>query len=191
MNDRVQESIGNRHPQFAPHGVYPCLGDDSWIAISVTTDQQFQALCEAIGHSSLVEDSRFSTMSSRLQNQDELDLIIAEWTHQQDQQEAMRKFQSRGVPAGAVLTNQQLLEDPHFEARGFFEEATHPDTGTHRYIGMPWKLSDTPVHIRLPAPGLGEHNDRVLGEILGLTSDELRSLEERDVIGNVPLSARE
>ncbi|MDP6453581.1 MAG: CoA transferase [SAR202 cluster bacterium] len=191
MNDRVQESIGNRHPQFAPHGVYPCLGDDSWIAISVTTDVQFQALCEAIGHPSLVEDSRYFTMSSRLRNQDDLDLVIGEWTSRQDQNEAMQSLQSRGIPAGAVLTNQQLLEDPHFEARGFFEEATHPDTGTHRYIGMPWKLSDTPVHIRLPSPGLGEHNDHVLGEILGVTSEKLRSLEERDVIGDVPLTARD
>ena len=191
MNDRVQKSIGNRHPQFAPHGVYPCRGDDSWITIAVTTDEQFRSLCEVIGSPSLSDDTRYSTMSSRLQNQDELDRIIGEWTRQQDQYEAMHLLQSRKVPAGAVLTNRQLLEDPHFQARGFFEESTHPDAGTHRYIGMPWKLSDTPVHIRLPAPGLGQHNHQVLGEILGLTSDELRSLEERDVIGDVPLSARE
>ena len=191
MNDRVQESIGNRHPQFAPHGVYQCRGDDNWITIAVTTDEQFRSLCEAMENLSLADDPRFSTMSSRLQNQDDLDRAIGEWTRQQDQHEAMHLLQSLKVPAGAVLTNQQLLEDPHFEARGFFEESEHPDAGTHRYAGMPWKLSDTPVHIRLPAPGLGQHNDQVLGEILGLTSEDLRSLEDRDVIGDVPLSARE
>ena len=191
MNDRVQESIGNRHPQFAPHGVYPCLGDDAWLAIAVKSDKQFRSLCEAIEHPTLANDLRYSSGSNRLQNQDELDRIIGEWTRQQDQHEAMRLLQSQRIPAGAVLTNQQLLEDQHFEARGFFEEVTHPDVGTYRDIGMPWKLSDTPVHARLPAPGLGEHNDNVLGEILGLTADELCSLEERDVIGNVPLNTRE
>ena len=140
---------------------------------------------------SLANDLRYSAGSNRLQNQDELDRIIGVWTRQQDQHEAMRLLQSQRIPAGAVLTNQQLLEDQHFEARGFFEEITHPDVGTYRDIGMPWKLSDTPVHPRLPAPGLGEHNDNVLGEILGLTADELCSLEERDVIGNVPLNTRE
>jgi len=94
------------------------------------------------------------------------------------------------VPAGAVLSNRQIHEDPHFQARGFFEEVTHPDAGTHAQIGMPWKMSETPVHIRLPAPGLGQHNDFVLGEVLGLSADELQSLLECDVIGTEPLSAR-
>ena len=94
------------------------------------------------------------------------------------------------MPAGAVLTNKQLLEDPHFEARGFFEEVTSEDMGPRRYIGMPWKLSDTPVHIRLPSPGLGQHNDFVLGDILGLPPSELEKLAEAKIIGDEPLAAK-
>ena len=79
---------------------------------------------------------------------------------------------------------------PHLQARGFFEEVTHPDAGTHPHIGMPWKLSDTPVHIRLAAPCLGQHNDFILGDILGLDQAERERLANEDIIGTEPLSLR-
>ncbi|MDP7415221.1 MAG: CoA transferase [SAR202 cluster bacterium] len=187
MNDRVMSSVGNRHPRFAPHGVYPCQGEEAWVAITATTDVQFEALRDVMG---LAVDSRFVAMANRKANEDALDALIRDWTGRHEQYDTMHRLQERGVPAGAVLSNRQIHEDPHFQARGFFEEVTHPDAGTHAQIGMPWKMSETPVHIRLPAPGLGQHNDFVLGEVLGLSADELQSLLECDVIGTEPLSAR-
>jgi crotonobetainyl-CoA:carnitine CoA-transferase CaiB-like acyl-CoA transferase len=165
MNDRVMSSVGNRHPSFAPHGVYQCSGDEAWVAITATTDEQFDAFREVMG---LADDSRFSTMSNRKANEDALDELIGGWVGQRNPHDVMRQLQ----------------------ARGFFEEVTHPDAGTHAQIGMPWKMSETPVHIRLPAPGLGEHNDYVLGEVLGCSGEELQSLTDRDVIGVEPLGAR-
>jgi len=191
MNDRVMSSVGNRHRKFAPYGCYRSKGEDSWVVINVTTEGQFEALCIVIHSPESVGDPRFKDMASRKLHEDELDLLIERWTQQHDSYEAMRLLQEAGVPAGAVLTNQQLLEDPHFQAREFFEDVTHPDVGTHPHIGMPWKLSDTPVQIRLPAPGLGQHNDFILGDILGLDQAELERLAEKDVIGNEPLSLRQ
>ncbi len=198
MNGRVMNSVGNRHPRFVPHGCYRCKGEDSWVVISVTTEEQFEALCKTIGENNpnfeggtgLLSAPRFKDMATRKLHEDDLDRLIERWTEQHDSYEVMHLLQKTGVPAGAVLTNQQLLEDPHFQERGFFEEVTHPDAGTHPHIGMPWKLSDTPVHIRLPAPCLGQHNDFILGDILGLDHAELERLANKDIIGNEPLSLR-
>ena len=190
MNDRVMSSAGNKHPTFAPHGCYRCAGEDSWVVINVTEEGQFKALCDAVDEPGWIADTRFVDMASRKRHEAELDRLVESWTQRHEAREVMRMLQRAGVPAGAVLTNQQLLEDPHFQARGFFEEVTHPDAGTHPYIGMPWKLSDTPVHIRLPAPGLGQHNHYVLGDVLGLSRDEIETLQEMDVIGTEPLSLK-
>lgn len=186
MNDRVLASTGNRHPGMAPHGCYRCKGEDAWIAITVTSDQEFAALARAMGHPEWASDPRFATLAARKGHEDELDRLVQGWTEQRDPCEAMHVLQAAGVPAGAVLTNQQLLADPHFQARGFFETVAHRDAGTHAYPGMPWKLSGTPVHVRLPAPCLGQHNDYVLGEVLGLAPPELERLAEKGVIGTGP-----
>ncbi len=191
MNGRVMSSVGNRHPQFAPHGCYRCKGEDAWVVITVTADEQFRALCEIMGDPSLAADPRFADMASRKRNEDALDAIITRWTEQRAPYEVMRLLHEARVPAGAVLTNQQLVEDPHFQARGYFEEVTGKFTGTYPQIGMPWKLPDTPARVRLAAPGLGEHNDYVLGEVLGMHPSELGRLAELNVIGTEPLGAGE
>ena len=189
MNERVMEPMGNRHPEFAPHGCYRCQGEDSWVVITVTSEGQFDALCTATGHGDWANNPHFEDMASRKEHEDELDRVIQGWTEQSDSYQVMHLLQKAGVPAGAVLTNQQVLEDPHLNARGFFETSTHAEAGTHPYVGMPWKLSDTPAQTRLPAPRLGEHNDYVLGEVLGVPPEELERLAETSVIGTEPLSS--
>ena len=193
MNGRVMESVGNRHAQFAPHGCYRCKGDDFWVVINVVTEDQFEALCKVVGENpptlngedvgKLLRAPCFKDLASRKLNEDDLDHLIQSWTGKLESYEVMHLLQKAGIPAGAVLTNQQLLEDPHLQARGFFEVVTHPDAGTHPNIGMPWKLSDTPVHIRLPAPCLGQHNDYILGDILGVDQVQLERLASKDIIG--------
>jgi crotonobetainyl-CoA:carnitine CoA-transferase CaiB-like acyl-CoA transferase len=187
MNKRLLPRIGNRHPSMAPHGCYRCKGEDMWVAISVGSNDEWNALCGVIGKPELAEDDRFSDIVSRYNSQGDLDRIIEAWTVEQDHCEAMRILQDAGVPAGAVLTAPELLKDPHLDDRGFFEVVTHPEAGTFPLRGMLWKLSKTPGSIRRPAPCFGEHNEYVLGELLCISKDEIDRLYEEGVITTVPL----
>ena len=187
MNKRLPPRIGNRHPSMAPHGCYRCKGEDMWIAISVGSDSEWRALCDIMGKPELAEDERFGDIVSRYNNQGEVDGIIEAWTVEQDHYEAMRVLQDAGIAAGAVLTAPELLADPHLNQRGFFEVVTHPEAGTFPLRGMIFNLSKTPGSIRKPAPCLGEHNEYVLGQLLGMSKEEISRLAEEEVITMVPL----
>ncbi len=187
MNGRVAKSLGNRHPEFAPHGCYRSAGDDQWVAISVTTESEFEALCNAIEARHLLGDERFGDARSRKRHEDELDRVVESWTQVRGSREAMHLLQREGVPAGAVLNNQQVVEDPHFAARGFFEKVDHAEAGVHTHLGMPWKLARTPGRVRTFAPNLGQHNAYVLRELLGVSESEFSLLEARDVIASGPI----
>ena len=190
FNGREERRIGNRHHSMSPHGGYPCKGHDEWVAIAVRDDADWLALCQALNDTALVTDPRFSDPVSRLHNQDELDAIISRWTSSRDQYEVMDILQVHGVPTGPVLDAKGLLADPHLRARGFFEATTHPtETGLGRreYIGRGWKLSACDVRIAGPAPRLGEANDYVLRELLGLSEDEIEEMRRCQVIGQEPI----
>lgn len=206
MNRRLPPRMGNRHPWMAPHGCYPCqplpeeegrplarLGSDGlekatdrWITIAVSSDAEWRGLCEAMGRPDLVEDGRFADALSRYHHQDELDEIIAAWTQQHDDYSLFHLLQSKGVPAGPVLTPLSLTRDPHLEARGFFEIVQHPDMGANKVTRPVWRLTETPVHVRRPAPCFGEHNDYVFRELLGLSEEEIETLTREGVISDAP-----
>ncbi len=186
MNDRTMQGHGNKHPDRAPRGCYRCLGEDLWIAIDVETDRQFEALCQTISRPDLAADPRFTDATGRKQHEDEIDAIIEDWTSMRESYQAMHALQQVGVPAGAVLTNQQVVEDPHFDAQEFFLKVDDPDAGTDVHAAPPWRFSETRLDVRR-APTLGQHNDYVLGEILGLTENEIEALQENKVIGTEPL----
>lgn len=186
MNNRVQDTMGNRHTYMSPHGCYRCLGEDRWVVIAVNTDEEWQGLCRAMNQPSLANDERFTDVKIRYDNQDELDLIIENWTKDKDNYFVMNILQQEGVPAGAVLDDKDAFDDPHLEARGFFQEITHQDTGTHPYPGLMWKMSNTPNAIRTPPCRLGEHNEYVYKEILGITDKEYAELEKEGHIGTEP-----
>jgi crotonobetainyl-CoA:carnitine CoA-transferase CaiB-like acyl-CoA transferase len=188
MNKRNVPRIGNRHPVHAPHGCYRCKGKDSWVAIDITSETEWQSLCKVMGNPSLAHDKRFSKQSTRLTNQDELDTLITAWTIQLDHYEVMRVLQTAGVPCGPVLNGKELLTDPHLRERGFFVNINHPDTGTFPYAGSPIRLSRTPAEYH-SSPGLGEHNREVLGGLLGMSQDEITALEKAGVIGDAPPDA--
>ncbi len=183
MNKRNPVKRGNRHEFAAPHGAYPCLGDDNWVAIAVTCDEEWRGFCRAMGDLEWPRDPRFAGGLGRLQHQDELDTLISEWTSKRDHYEVMHILQREGVPAAPFMKEEELYSDPQLLAREFFEEHTHPQAGTHRYPGPLWKFSKTPIHIQRVAPGVGQHNDYVLGEILGLSKEEMAELEEEQYIG--------
>ncbi len=193
FNGERARRMGNRHSAMAPHGCYPCAGEDQWVTIAVRDDDDWLAFCGAIGAPDLAGDARYSTVRGRLEHQDALDAIVSEWTGQRTSYQVMETLQGASVPAGPVLTAGQALADPHFRQRGFFEKVTHPEEtglGTKEYIGRGWKFSASRAGIGGPAPLLGEANDYALREILGLSAVQMEALAEQEVIGDEPIGGR-
>lgn len=183
----LPERIGNRHLRKAPHGAYPCRGDDKWVAISVGSEAQWAAFGDVVGNPGWSADKRFATLEDRLRNQDELDQHVGEWTRDRDAYDVMRRLQDAGVAAGVVVNADELMNDAHLNERGFFLEIDHPEAGLHRHAGQPIRLSKTPARNYRPAPTLGQHHGYVFGELLGLSADEINDLERAEVIGYEPL----
>lgn len=186
MNKRVGEPQGNRHPAIAPHGCYPCQGEDRWVTLAARNDEEWVALCRVMEKPEMATDPRFSTIVSRHRNQDELDAIIGAWTQGRSPRAVMEELQKAGLAVGAVYTVPDMLEDPHLKARGFFEVESHPESGTHPYYSRPMKLSKTPHIHRRHAPLFGEHNLYIYRDILGMSENDIVELEQARVIGNIP-----
>ena len=193
FNGERSRRMGNRHAAMAPHGCYPCAGEDQWVTIAVRDDADWVEFRRAIGVPEPAAEARFATVRGRLEAQDELDAMVAGWTQQRTSYEVMETLQGAGVPAGPVLTARQALSDGHFRQRGFFERVTHPaETGldSKEYIGRGWKFSGSEAGIAGPAPLLGEANDYALRELLGLTPEQVGELAEQEVIGREPIGGR-
>jgi crotonobetainyl-CoA:carnitine CoA-transferase CaiB-like acyl-CoA transferase len=186
MNGEARPPIGNRHPFLAPHNRYPSAGEDRWITVACETDAQFERLVTAMGLPELASDERFATNAARKANEEALDEIIGGWTAPRGHYEAMHHLQRFGVPAGAVLTTPELLADPHLRSRSAWASHTHPDAGTWEMESPPWKLNGTPGHIRMPAPGFGQHNSYVLRDVLKLPEEEIAELYRDGVTADDP-----
>ena len=189
FNSRRTQRIGNRHPAWSPHGVYPCQGHDQWVAIAVRDQVDWLAFCQGIGQPGLAADPRFSDPIDRRRHQEELDGIIASWTTARTSYQVTNTLQEAGVPAGAVLTAKQTLSDPQYLARGFFETVHNPpEVGLKPkgYVGRGWRFSKSEAAIKGPAPRLGEANDYVLGELLGIEADRMKTFAHQWIIGNTP-----
>lgn len=184
MNDRVPKAIGNRHTAIAPHGCYRCKGEDRWVAIAVASDEQWDAFCQAIGNPAWTREEPFADALSRFQYQDELDEHIEEWTVEQDPYDVMHLLQAAGIAAGPVAKQSDLFGDPHLEERGFFQEVDHREAGKQRVPGMGFRFSKTSLEFRMPAMCLGEHNDYIYGELLGMSREEIAQLEDEEYIGD-------
>ena len=182
MNGRVQGCAGNRDELMAPHNVYRCRGEDNWIAVAISGDEEWEGLCNAIDRPDLKSDTRFADNPSRYRNQEELDGIISEWAGLQNDYEAMHLLQANGVPTTAVLNNEQMINDPHLRERGFCVEDDHPETGKRTISGYSWHLSRTPGSVRAHAPLLGQHNHEIFGGLLGMGDEEIKDLTEKQVI---------
>ncbi|MBI4493104.1 MAG: CoA transferase [Chloroflexi bacterium] len=184
LNRRIWPRIGNRSRWMVPHGCYPAAGHDQWVVLGVASDAEWRALCEALGQPELAEDPRFTIPSQRRRHHDALDAIIAEWTCGLDKHEVARRLQAAGVAAGAVQDAPDLLADPQLAAREFFFEIERRYVGRHRYPGPTARLSRTPAQVRQPAPLLGEHNELVLRDLLGLSESEIEELKRDRIIGD-------
>ena len=182
MNGRDAERIGNRHPALAPHGVYPCRGDDSWVAVAVAGDEQWRGLCAALGEQGWAADERYGSAAGRRAHQDQLDDAICEWTRQRTNYEAMHALQAHGVAATAVLGAMALFEDPQLKALGYFVDIDHPEVGVRRVPGLPARYSAMPQLAYSHAPLLGEHNEDILCGLLGLSRARYDQLVAEQVI---------
>jgi len=184
----VRRAAGNDHPWMAPHGVFPCAGEDRWIAISVHREEQWAALRAEMGDPGWAREARFADRAGRRQHRDALARAIGAWTRDQDAIELMGRLQGRGVPAAAVHDAADHARDPHFQARGFHQPTELPGYGTFPLPTSPWILDGERLGVRLPPPGLGEHDARIYGELLGLSAEEIEALRREDYLGCVPLS---
>ena len=181
VNGRVATRMGNRSLHAAPHGAYPCRGEDRWCVIAVCGDDEWGALTRAVGHPEWEGDHRFATLAARKAHEDELDTLIGAWTAQRAPQEVMETLQAAGVRAGAVSRLSDIFADPQLAHRRTWRELPHAELETFHYQGPPFTLSETPAELR-PSPLLGEHNSRVYCEILNLSDQEVARLTAEGAI---------
>ena len=183
----LMERVGNSSYGLAPQGVYPCSEHETWVGISAATDQQWQALAQAIGQAGLASDTTLATWQDRWERRDELDKAISEWTKQHTSKEAADLLLAAGVPAAVVKIDRHVGRDALLWERGFFVELEHPVAGTHGYPAVPFRYaSHAEPWINRHPPTVGEHNEEIFGE-LGYSADDMARLQEQKVIGDRPL----
>jgi benzylsuccinate CoA-transferase BbsF subunit len=182
MNATQPARMGNRDPYMAPHGVFRCWGEDRWVSVAVGSDEEWRRMCTTMGLAKLGSDPRFATLEARKENEDELEQIITAWTQERSVDDVTLCLQKAGVAAYPSLDSKDMINNPQVQARGFFVELEHPEVGKRRHMGIPWKMSRTPCEVRRPAPCLGQDTEYVLGEILGMSREEISALREREVL---------
>ncbi len=182
VNGDIQRRNGDSSRFFAPHNIYPCNGEDQWVAISVENDQEFAALAGVMGQPELAQDAIFATNTARLQNRAALDDLISTWTAQFDHYDVMHRLQNAGVAAGAVLSTGEFVEDEHVTARGFMESFDHPVVGEKRYPGVPYKLSETPGYIHRAAPTLGADTEYIFKTLLNMSDEQIKELDDEGIL---------
>ncbi len=176
VNGRIATRAGNRDPYACPHGAFPCAGEDRWVAVAVTSDREWRALCQVLGRPEWAEDPRFATFLGRRRHEDLLEGLIGEATRSWDPFDLMAALQAAGVPAGVVQRCSDLHRDPQLKHRGHWVTLDHCEMGPTVYDGIPFRLSETPGQLERAAPCLGEHTEFVLRELLGYTDEEVAEL---------------
>jgi benzylsuccinate CoA-transferase BbsF subunit len=181
VNKRELTLTGNKSNYAAPHGAYPCKGDDRWVGIGVFTDKEWDSFCAVIGNLAWTKEARFSTLAGRVENSDELDRLVGEWTINFKAEQVMAMMQAAGVAAGVVANAQDQEEDPQFKHYDFFREREHPYLGKHNFYHPPgFKLSKAFAEVSAPSL-LGEHTEYICREILGMTEEEFNGLKQEGV----------
>ena len=179
----LPQGNGSHYLPAAPHGCYRCSGRDRWCAIAVFTDDEWQALKRIMGNPEWAEQERFSELSGRLRHAGELDALLEQWTVKHDPKALMQILQEAGVPAGVVQSAEDLAQDPHLNARGYFVRSEHTGRGLRMADAFPATFTGRKTPPWKAAPLLGEDNHYVFVELLGLEEGELSSCVERGIIG--------
>ncbi|MEW6185873.1 MAG: CoA transferase [Thermodesulfobacteriota bacterium] len=181
MTGQIQERMGNRHPVYCPHNLYRCWGVDRWLALEIHSDEEFALLAKLINRPDLAEDPRFAERKARKQNEKELDAIIESWTRERDRDWMVNEFSKAGLAAAPSREARDVYADPHFRKRNVFLQVEHPELGLLEIVDTPWKISGLPK-LNRHAPLLGEHNEYVLKDLLGMSEEEIRVLQEKEII---------
>jgi crotonobetainyl-CoA:carnitine CoA-transferase CaiB-like acyl-CoA transferase len=180
---------GNRDPDAAPQGLYPCAGTEQWLALSVTDDQQWDGLRKALDNPAWADAPDLGSAAGRHAAHDRIDAEIARWAAGRGLAEAVDRLVAHGVPAGRVVDPRRVDGHEQLIAFGYLEEVEHPVMGTHRLPTLPFRFAGVPRWVRSAAPALGEHNDDVLRGLLGLDDDRIAALRAGAVIGDEPLAS--
>ena len=169
----------------APSDIYPCKpgGANDYVYVYTTraANHHWERLLQVFGREDLMDDPRFKTPIARKEHEAEVDAMVSEWTMQRDKHEAMEILGKAGIPAGAVLDTMELQNDPYMEERGVFQTMHHPDRGDFKMPAWPVKMSDSNVPLA-SAPLLGEHNDSVFGDWLGMSQEDVDALKASGTI---------
>ncbi len=176
MNHRVPRRWGNRCPDFAPQGCYRCARDDAWVVLSVRDDTEWARLRDLLGDPAELRAPELEQLGGRHAAHDAIDAVITRWTSEREPFDAARELQGAGIPAGPVLTEADAACDPQLHERGFFHLLEHPSAGTHLHPGANFRLVGTPLQIWRAAPTLGQDNEYVYKEILGVSDHEYAEL---------------
>lgn len=182
MNDVEPVRQGNRDLWMAPHNCFPCLGEDSWVAISCGSEEEWQALCRVMGQEHLSGDPRFRVAHERKVHEAELEELITAWTTPRDRWEITKLLQAAGVAAFPSMSSKDLAEDVQLNMRGFFARLPHAGVGVQTHTGIPWLLTNAPNGVRSSAPLLGQHTTAVLREVLGCSDEDIARLKEQQVL---------
>jgi len=182
VNQRTQGRDGNRCSHAAPHGVYRCSGNDRWCAITVFTDEEWKSLCKAMGDPQWAGDTKFRTVLGRKRNEAELDAHLENWTIHRSAEQVMNLLQAAGVPAGMAQTTEDLRKDPQLKYREHYLMLDHSEIGGLAHDAPPFRLSRTPAVIERSAPRLGEHNEYVCHDLVGISDEEFVELLGKGVL---------
>lgn len=179
LTGHAQSRVGNRSLDYAPEGVYPCAGDERWIAISVVDDEAWEALL-TIAPAEWASDERFATNGARLANVEALDDTVASWTASFNNVDLAARLQRIGVAAHIVSTNEDILQDQHVMQRGFFEVRPTARFTRDVFSGYPIRFSETPGSWERGGPSSGEHTVEVLTDVAGLSEEAVNGLLAKD-----------
>jgi benzylsuccinate CoA-transferase BbsF subunit len=181
MTGRDRPQIGNGSVEMAPHNIFRCAGDDAWVAIAATSDDEWRVLARTIGGAGLMDDSRFATARDRVVQREELERLVSAWTSTRGADDAAETLRQAGVPAARVANSRHLIEsDAQLAARGYWQRVEHPELGNSLYASPPYRIDTERVELARP-PLLGEHNREILSGLLGLDAAEIDKLEASGV----------
>jgi len=187
-NGRLGERLGNRDHISGVQGAYRTAGDDQWIVVSALNDDDWHALRGVLGPDAWTGAAPDSLEEARNRH-DEVDDVLGRWAESRGREEAVEALRAAGLAAGPVNNVRDLFLDPHLQERGFYEMVDHaPGTGIGRrpLIGRAFSISEMPISIRRPAPPLGEANEYVMKELLGLSDAEFDELVSEQLTGTRP-----
>jgi benzylsuccinate CoA-transferase BbsF subunit len=172
---------GNRSRVAAPYNIFPALGNDTWVAISVVNDAQWQALARVMGRAELLDDGRLSTGAGRLAELDMVEEAVSGWTRMRPPGEIVSTLRECGIPVALVASSRDLVEDdPQLAARHYWQHVDHPEVGPTLLSSLPFTIDGERIEMERP-PLLGEHTDQVLHDLLGLSAEKMLDLRERGV----------